>query len=349
MVTVAKGTWWRQSFDGASFQVLRIGALTPARAVFVGEENGPMGTPLIMTIDTADLAEVAPLVTTRTANGVDALYGVAYISAEDIVCAVGNNGRVETSVDQGLNWNSQILSLAPPLWDIVGVSGDQSRFVVPGFNSIWVQNQSAIWSKNWTGSRQWYGVAHRPGAGWVVVGQSGWVTQSPTALNGSFIAQYQIDTNTLNKVRANATHYMAIGQNGKIFTSTTGLPGSWTESNVGEVANLFGVAPMSATDKWAVIDDLGYTWYSDDNGATWTKNPTRSLQYNASGLVDTGTYAFATGNRANIHVSFDQFQADYVAPDQTDQTDAGPAYNGNTDMAGDAIRRLATQFRSGRG
>lgn len=348
MITVAKGTWWRQSFDGASYQVLRLGALTPARAVFVGEENGPNGTPLIMTIDTADLAEVAPLVTTRAANGSDALYGVAYISAEDILCAVGNNGRVEVSTNQGLNWTSQSIS-GSAFWDIVGVTGNQSRFVVAGYNSVWVQNQSAIWSENWTGSRQWYGVAYRPGAGWVVVGQTGWAIQSPTALNGSFGAQYQINSNTLYKVRANSTHFMAVGQLGRVFTSTTGLSGSWTESNVGESVSLFGVAPMATTDKWAVISDLGYTWYSDDNGATWTKGPIRSLEYGASGLVDFGTYAFALGGRAHIHVSFDQVQADYIAPDQTDQTDPGPAYSENADMAGDAVRRLVTQFRSGRG
>lgn len=347
MVTIAKGTWYRQLFEGASTDSYKAAAIASTRTIFVGQT---FGGPIIGTIDTADLAEAAPVHTVRSANGSDQLYGCAHIATENVTVAVGNNGRIENSVDQGLNWTSQVVSLSPVLWDVVGVSGDQSRFVAAAFNSIWVQNQSAVWSRNWQATQAWYGVAHLSGVGWVLVGANGYATHSPTALNGTFITPYQITTTHLNKIRANATHYMAVGNLGKVFTSTTGLSGSWTETNTGDTSTLVAVAPLASANKWAAADIFGYTYYTDDNGATWTKLATQISEYGTAALANGGTYALALGKPATIFVSYDQEQADYVEPsDVISPTEVGPAFSANDDMAGDGIRRLITQFRSGRG
>lgn len=346
MVTLAKGTWWRRHRDAGATQVLRSSAIASTRTIFVGQDST---SPLIVTVDTADLGELAPTYTARTANGSDQLYGVAHIATENETVAVGNNGRVEDSQDQGLNWSSQVLSLSPPLFDVVGVSGDASRFVVAAFNAIWTQNQSAVWTRTWQGGQRWDSITHLPGVGWVAVGQNGYATHSPTALNGTFIAPYQITTTTLAKVRASASMYMAVGQGGKVFTSTTGLPGSWTDRSINVDANLNAVAWLGGNN-WIVIwGTLNRAWYTDDNGASWTEIDT-AFQYGISGVDGGASYALACGGRANTFVSFDQVQSDYVEPDDiTGQGEVGPAFNPNNDMAGDAVRRLVTQFRSGRG
>lgn len=347
MVTIAKGTWYRQLFEGASTDSYKAAAIASTRTIFVGQT---FGGPIIGTIDTADLAEAVPTHTVRSANGSDQLYGCAHIATENVTVAVGNNGRIENSVDQGLNWTSQVVSLSPTLWDVVGVSGDQSRFVAAAWNSIWVQNQSAVWSRNWQATQAWYGVAHLSAVGWVLVGANGYATHSPTALNGTFITPYQITTTHLNKIRANATHYMAVGNLGKVFTSTTGLSGSWTETSTGDTATLVAVAPLASANKWAAADIFGYTYYTDDNGATWAKMAIQISEYGTAALANGGTYALALGKPATIFVSYDQDQADYVEPsDVISPTEVGPAFSENDDMAGDGIRRLITQFRSGRG
>ena len=346
MVTLAKGTWWRRHRDAGATQVLRASAIASTRTIFVGNNSS---SPLIVTVDTTDLAELAPTYTARTANGSDQLYGVAHIATENETVAVGNNGRVEDSQDQGLNWSSQVLSLSPPLYDVVGVSGDASRFVAAGFNSIWTQNQSAVWTRTWQGGQRWDSVTHMPGVGWVAVGQNGYASHSPTALNGTWLAPYQITTTGLAKVRSSGSLYMAVGQGGKIFTSATGLSGSWADRSIAVAANLNALAWLGG-DSWiAIWGTYNRAWYTDDNGINWTELDT-AFQYGMSGVDSGATYALACGGRANTFVSYDQIQADYVEPaDIEPPGEVGPAFSANDDMAGDAIRRLITQFRSGRG
>lgn len=343
MATAQKGTWWRRLYDDLAANVLRMAAIAPTRTILVGQNST---SPLILTIDTADIEQASPTVTPRTANGSDVLYGVAHIETENVTVAVGANGRIENSTDQGLNWTSQTVSLLPALWDVVGVSGDQSRFVAAGHNSIWVQNQSAVWTRHWQGSQPWYGVAHKPSTGWCLVGPNGYVTTSPTALNGTFLTPFQITIYGLNKVKANSQMFMAVGGFGKIFRSETGASGSWNEVSLPGNPNLYNITPLDSDSTWAVIDTLGYIWYTENNGSTWTAIEERSLYYGASGLTASSDYRYglAMGGRANFHVTYDQEQADYVQPDDVLQT-APPALNANDDMAGDAVGRLVTQFR----
>lgn len=345
MATLEKGSWWRVSAVGAAADIYRATVIAPTRTIFVGENSG---TPLIQTVDTADLALLAPTYTPRAPNGTDRLFGVAHISAENIVAAVGGNGRIEESTDQGLNWTSQTVALNPFLYDVVGVTGDAtSRFVAVGVNKIWGQDNTGTWTERWTGSQQYFGVAWRSGAGWVAVGSSGNAAHSPTGAAASWTAPYSVHTVSLNKVRANTSYFLAVSSDGKVFRSTTGLAASWTDVSPVGGGNFVALAPMAADNDWALLDGVGDGFITDDNGATWTANRFATA-YFPQGMANTGANVVASGNNGSAFVSFAQTQEDYVAPVQEIQAPEA-AFIANADMAGDSVRRLVTQFRSGRG
>ena len=171
MATFDKGTWWRTQRLTTAAQVLRRLASATDRWVIVGEDSG---SPLILTVETADFNDASPTFTARTPNGSDPLWDVAYIGTEDRVNAVGDNGRVEFSLDKGQTWSSLALPGGEDLRGIVGVSGDaNSRFVAVGDGRVYGQNSSGVWSARWSGASSWLSVAHRATAGWVAVGTTG--------------------------------------------------------------------------------------------------------------------------------------------------------------------------------
>lgn len=345
MATLVKGSWWRVSYAGLSTTQLRACVIAPTRTVFVGVDGS---APWIQTVNTADLGDLAPTHTVRTAAGTDQFFGVDHIATEDIVAAVGNNGRIEESTDQGLNWTGINVTGNPLLYDVVGVTGDAaSRFIAVGVNKIWGQDNVPAWTERWTGSQQWFGVAHRVGAGWVAVGNGGFASHSPTGAAASWTAPYSVHTVSLNKVRANASYFLAISSDGKIFRSTTGLSASWTDISFDGPGNLLAIAPMALDNSWAILDSVGNGWTTADNGDNWTANPVATV-YPPQGIANTGTNAVGCGTFGAAFVSFEQTQEDYVAPDI--ELQAPPlAFAENDDMAGDAVRRLVTQLRSGRG
>lgn len=343
MAIAQKGTWWRTSRGGAATEALVAAVIGPNRTIFVGQDAG---SPRIYTAPTAQMKDDAPTYTQRTPAGSAPLFGVDYAADIDEAVAVGDSGTIETSVNQGLDWTSQTVSLSPPLYDVVAASGAAARFAVAAFNSIWVRDAGGVWTKNWSGGQAWYGVTRKGIGGWVVVGQNGYATQSATALSGSFIAKYQITTTTLNRVRANGFWFMAVGQQGKVFRSVTGVSGSWADVSIPESADLLTLSPLDSANRWVVFDSLGYSWYTPDNGSNWAKKPTPTAY--PAGVLDNGAdFAVAGGSVGSVYVSYDQAQEDFISTAAAETPP--PAFNANDDMAGDAVRRLVTQFRSGRG
>lgn len=343
MVALAKGTWFRRATYQAGNTLHGVTSVGP-RWVAVGESSG---APLIMTVETADLDQLAPTFTTRTPAGTDPLRDVDYISAEDRCVACGLNGRIEYSQDKGLTWSTLVLTGTPNMAAIVGVTGDAlSRFIVAGTGSIWGQNNSAVWSARYSGARDWVDVAHRTGAGWVVVASDGYASQSATGGAGTFAGAYQLSAYPLHSVAANASYFVAVDNFGWVYRSTTGLSGSWTKTITRDFNPLVSVQPMASDNDWALVDIGKNIWWSDDNGATWAETGfavTDAVERMANG----STYALAVGADETVHVSTDATQDDYV----TSVVAPTPplAFGANADMAGDAVRRLVTQFRSGGG
>lgn len=228
------------------------------------------------------------------------------------------------------------------MYDIVGVTGDPTRFVAVGTNVIFGQSQTSNWTTRWTGSASWSSVAYRAGAGWVVVSFTGSATQSPTALNGSFITPYSITGNVLWKVRANDSYFIAVGTNGSIFRSATGLSGSWTDFSLAAAPTLKAITPLAADTYWVASDTDGRSWYSSDNGATWTINEPITRDFND--LIYAAPYALACGDYGSIYLTYEQNQADFITTATTPAPP--PAFSANADMTNDAVRRLIGQFRS---
>jgi hypothetical protein len=344
MAVAKKGTWWRTSKLSPSAETLRGLAPAGTRWVFVGENTG---SPRIYTVQTADFNSLSPTYTARTPNGTDPLWDVAYLSAEGIINAVGDNGRVERSSDLGDSWLSLTLSGSPDLKGMVGVTGEAlSRFVAVGVNAIFGQANTGVWTSRWSGSQQWNSVAHNATVGWVAVGNNGYVTQSTTGANGSWLTKYQVGTEPLWEIDANANCFIAVGNDAKVYRSTTGLSGSWTQIAFPGRSNLRTVAHLGS-NRWGIVAFDGWNWTSDDDGLSW-QTSTYIIDDDPKGIAAETDRAAVVGSSGGIYISFDQTQEDYVAPD-IETPSAPPAFTENDDMAGDAVRRLSTQFRSGRG
>ena len=344
MVLVPKGTWWRESATDAVTKSYLGVAIASTRTMLVGNLSGG---PLIAYINTANLGDLSPTVTQVATGHSDLLVSIDYIPTPGIdeAIAVGENGRVDWTLNQGLNWNSTILGIAD-LNDIAGVAPGATQWIAPGVNVIWGRDGFGTWTTRWTGTRPWSSVAYRASAGWVVVAQDGYATQSPTGLNGTFITPYQVAAVSFTRIRANSSYFIAIGLNGAIYRSATGLSGSWTDISIGGSSFLFGITPLAADNNWAISDLTGKSWYTSDNGTTWTENRAATPQP-LNGLTNNTVYAVGAGGSGHVYVSFDQEQADFVTTATAPVPPA--AFSANDDMSGDAVRRLVTQFRSGRG
>jgi hypothetical protein len=342
MATAPRATWWRTAKLGPGSETLRATALANDTWVFVGYDTG---APRIYTILSDDFDDESPSFTTRTPSGTDPLNGVDHALAEAITVAVGDNGRVETSLDKGASWSNLVLAANPDLYDVVAVTGSTTAlFVAVGDGAIWARTDAGSWSSRWLGAQLWRSVAYRSGVGWVAVGAGGNGTHSATAAASSFLAPYSIDTATLWDVEGNASYYLAGGTAGAVFRSATGLSGSWTQLTIDTTQNIGAIRKLGPDNDWALITYGGEIFVTANNGVTWSKSD-YVIPDNVWSMSMGANMGSAVGTNGGIYYSANSVQADHVpvaAPT------SGLAFSANADMAGDAVRRFATQFRSGR-
>lgn len=347
MATAAKGSWFKAMKTGPATETLSGVTLASTNVVFVGEDTA---APEIYTVPLSGIEDEPPTFTPRTPNGTDPLNDCAYVTTGNTVAAVGDSGRVEESTDLGLTWGSQVLSGSPDLNKVVAVDGDaNSRFIAVGDQAIWGQDNVGTWSSRWTGVRFWFGVAYRSGVGWVAVGQVGNSTNSPTGLNGSWVAPFQITTSGANfrDLGANDDVFLAVADQGDVWRSATGASGTWVNRPITGGPALETIVPTASTGSWVAMSLTGEAWTTTDDGDTWAQTGV-AIADNVQIVRPVGTYLVATGSNGGAYLSFDFVQDDYVAPATTAQ-DVPPAFGANADMAGDAVRRIITQLRSGRG
>lgn len=342
MALLKKGTWWRLAYTGPLADNWAGVAVAAQRTILVGE-NVPNS--LLSFIPGANLEDIpVPLFPISQSWG-DGLTSIAYIPTlgVDEMVLVGENGRYSWSVNQGANWNTAAFAGNPDMRDIAGVSGQPTQFVAVASNVVWGRDSLGTWSTRWTGTRPWGGVAYRAGAGWVVVGTDGYAMHSPSGLNGTFGTPYVVTTGAMGRVRANDSYFIATDTSAGIWRSSTGLSGSWTDISLGG-SHVFLVAmPMAADNEWVVFDYTGQWWYTSDNGDNWTLGDL-ALDFGVIAVGVDATYAVCATLNGKIYVSYDLEQEDHT-PVDAPAPDA--AFGANDDMAGDAVRRLVTQFRSG--
>jgi hypothetical protein len=102
---------------------------------------------------------------------------------------------------------------------------------------------------------------------------------------------------------------------------------------------------LAGTGQFVIFAFNGRSWFSGNNGLTWAENG-HQLSDQPNGADGGAVTLAAAGNNGGVYVSYDQEQEDHT-PVAAPTVPA--AYGENDDMSGDAVRRLVTQFRSGRG
>lgn len=340
MAIAARGEWWRLHRNDVGGQVLRGITNAATRWVLVGEVSG---SPLIVTTETTDEQTNLPTFTSRTPGGTDPLNDVTYISSPPLVAACGDNGVIESSSDQGQNWTDITLSGTPDLYGITGFSGDAtSRFITVGVNEIWGQNSGVTWSRRWSGSQTYRSVAHREVQGFVAVGDNGFAAHSPTGASGTWTAPYSMGIGHFLKIATNNSYFMAISDSGYLYRSTTGLSASWTlVRNFG--TTMASIVPILTIGSWVAFSQGFDAWITTDDGDTWTQI-TPDLVREVTDAHSQGTRAMTCGPDGVALITYNDSQEDFVST--AVEPAPPPAFSPNDDMAGDAVRRLVTQFRS---
>jgi hypothetical protein len=136
------------------------------------------------------------------------LYNVSYVNG--LFIAVGASGTILTSSD-GANWKMQTSNLSDDLYGVAyGASTTKTNAVGGGIS-----------------------VTTNPGS-YIVVGNTGAVASSPDAVN------WTAENNTISNGESFRSicygpdqQFIAVGTNGLVAYSSTGLDGSWTTSTVG--------------------------------------------------------------------------------------------------------------------
>lgn len=345
MVVAAEGTWWREARYIEGTENLWDVAAGATNWVFVGADSG---APVIYTVPAANITDLVPTFTARSASGSDPLKAVGWSNTANVFCAAGNNGRVEISTNNGVSWSGSTLSGSPNFWGVgVFAAGVGTQFLAVGNGAIWGRDNGGVWTSRWTGAEIWRSAAHKVFVGFVVVGDGGKMTYSADGSAGSFVAPFVVGSGKFFAVAAGWGYFIAVGEGGQAYRSVTGASGTWSAINIPTTNDLQEVAPLRAGNSWGAITIGGKSFYSTDNGVTWTDNPVLAR----GTVVGLDSYpsggAAAVGTKGGVYVSIDQTQDD--PPAEVAAPEVEPAYSANDDMAKESVRRLVTQFRSGDG
>jgi photosystem II stability/assembly factor-like uncharacterized protein len=219
---------------------------------------------------------------TKRSTGVSQnLYAVAATGTNNsffvAVGATGTNGTLLTSSDTGATWTARTAPAASDMYAVAGNTNATPTLVAVGASG-------AIFAST-TGGVSWViptptgssppplpavtlnGIAWQTANTFVAVGNGGeiWRTTAPT---GSWFTQTSPITQRLNAITYTATPttlFVAVGDGGKIVTSTNGT--AWTERTSGVVAVLRAVTWTGT--QFVVTGDGGVVLTSPD-GTTWT-------------------------------------------------------------------------------
>lgn len=197
---------------------------------------------------------------------------------QPLVIAVGNNGAVTRSTDQGETWilSPQITSSNLYASDIT--SGVQ---YCAGNNGVIMisYNLGANWTMQTSGiTRNLRGIGTNGGGGNVVaVGEKGTILR--TTNSGQNWINVSIPDTSINfycvsqKTRQNfnATNYYIAGSQGKIYKSTDN-GATWSLKNSGTTNTLRSIF-FSGNDSGAVSGDNGTVRITTNSGETWFSDP----------------------------------------------------------------------------
>jgi hypothetical protein len=214
--------------------------------------------------------------------------------------AVGDNGTVITSADNGVTW---AVRPSGTTHNLHAVHYEQStgRYMAAGANGVAiVSDNPETWELRSTGTTETlYAIANNPvGVGYVVVGDVGTVILS---LDGAvWTQQASGTTERLSGVTYDGASYIAVGHSGIVITSTNAV--NWVTRTSGTVENLRSIATgnVANTAVSVTVGANGVTRYSADGaGVTWLSISTGTTS-ELNDVTWTGVSFYSTGANGTI-------------------------------------------------
>jgi photosystem II stability/assembly factor-like uncharacterized protein len=183
------------------------------------------------------------------------------------VIAVGDNGEVYRSFDQGSNWIDRVLGSGEALHDVAG-SGFKIVVVADG-GEIWLSTDNGgNWSKTvLPGSQNLLSVAMPSSQTWFVAGAAGTIARTTNA-GGSWTPLTSGTGASINAIRFTDTLHGWAACDGGVLLRTSNGGDSWTPVALGTVRDLMSVDER-ATTVW-VVGKEGVAFRSTNDGGSFS-------------------------------------------------------------------------------
>lgn len=229
---------------------------------------------------------------TSTGDGRD-LHGIAEGGTPNVLVAVGDNGAVLTSPDNGVSWNPKTVTPAitdrlnavvATVSDLVAV-GNNGKIIRSSGGFVWVTAASGV-TKNLTG------VAVK-GTRFCAVGEDGTILTSDNA--ASWTTRSSGVTTHLRSVAASLIRFVAVGDGGQLVTSDDGV--TWTPVSLSQAGFSNNFTHVTWTGSvFIIVGSMGETYVSDNNGVSWiARNPTAAASNAITAVAGTNRVAAAVG------------------------------------------------------
>ncbi|HEV7678836.1 MAG TPA: YCF48-related protein [Candidatus Dormibacteraeota bacterium] len=208
--------------------------------------------------------------------------------ANVIGTAVGDNGRIMTTVDGCMHWTKRTSGTTN---DLLGVSmlygsGNGLRaFAVGQHGTILYTSDGTTWSAQTSGTTHDVRGVYSQGSGIAyAVGEHG-VLLNTTNAGGTWTAQSSGVTTRLNSVVFNGLTAFAVGEAGVILTTIDGGT-TWTAQTSGTTRELRAVS-LTGSDIFnvMVVGDHGTLLTTTDGGTTWTSQTSGTTKTLRGGVI----------------------------------------------------------------
>jgi photosystem II stability/assembly factor-like uncharacterized protein len=222
-----------------------------------------------------------------------------YASPFNLV-AVGDNGTIITSTDNGVTWSAETSGTTENLYairydaatDIFIAVGANGKILISPDSNSWVSQASGV-------TTDLLAIAYNQiGAGYVVVGRAGTVLIS--AAGTSWTTESSGVTSDLTGLTHDGVRYIATGASGVIIASTNGIV--WFPRTSGTVQNLNAIvtANIANVATRVTVGANGVSFISSDaNAAIWTASSTGTA-YTLANITYGNGYYYAVGLNGTI-------------------------------------------------
>jgi hypothetical protein len=207
--------------------------------------------------------------------------------------AVGGDGNVFRSINNGETWSQPGTAIIEDLRDVIFAEGN---FITVGTNGAIYRSPDGA---TWTAASSISGLfgpsfsgdlngIHYNGVSYAAVGDDLVILYSP---DGDIWTQGTAGIVDLNDITSKAGKFMVVGDQGKVFYSANGI--NWSQGSSGVAEDLYSVT--ASDSEYLAVGEDGILLTSP-NGSTWTTRISAVTQDLAATLYfDDSFYAFGEG------------------------------------------------------